>query len=239
MDTRTLLSPAPAPASSPPAFNWLGLGWKTSVRKPEIPTVQALPALIQFVLTLKDAGTLYVVLREKTHPAARLKPTTARPAADLARLLETLETKLRKLPSTAPATTVLTLELPPRDAAYLGAMVGNKKRDKWRRKQIRNRGVVSLDALLDRAEAAGESNAGGALLVPADADRPECAFGQAEINRALAGLPKELAALLGPLAECDGNVSELARRLGQPQRQTARQVARIRKRLEKLGLGPV
>ena len=96
-----------------------------------------------------------------------------------------------------------------------------------------------MDALMERAEAAGESGVGRALMVPADEDRPDRSFGQAEVKRAFAGLPNELAALLGPLAECDGNVSELARRLGQPQRKTARQVARIRKRLEKLGFGPV
>lgn len=239
METRTLPSPAPVPAPIPPALGWLRLDWKPAARESGTPAVQARPVLVQFALTLKDAGSLYVALRDKTHPAASPKPSTVKPAADLARLLETLEAKLHKLPATAPATTILTLELTPRDAAYLGVMVGNKKRDKWRRKQVRNRGVVSLDALMERAEAAGESGAGRALMVPADADRPERTFGQAEIKRALAGLPEELAALLGPLAECDGNVSELARRLDQPQRKTARQIARIRKRLEKLGLGPV
>lgn len=229
----------PAPAAIPPAFDWLRLGWKPAVRKPETPAVQALPALVPFVLTLEDAGILYVALRAKIRPDARTKPSTARPAADLVRLLEILETTLRKLPATSPATTILTLDLASRDAAYLDAMVGNMKRDKWRRKQVRNRGVVSLDALAERAEAADESSTGRNLKVPADSDRPDRAFGQAEIKHALAGLPNELAALLGPLAECGGNVSELARRLGQPQRKTARQVARIRKRLEKLGLGPV
>lgn len=233
------LSRAPVPAAIPPALGWLKFGWSPVVLQHETRTARPQPGLVKLALTLKDAGTLYALLSEKTHPAARPKPPTAKPAADLVRLHENLDISLRGLPATAPATTILTLDLTPRDAAYLGAMVGNKRRDKWRRKQVRNRGVVSLDALMERAEAAGESGAGRALMVPADVDRPERTFAQAEIKRALAGLPNELAALLGPLAECGGNVSELARRIGQPQRKTARQVARIRQRLEKLGLGPV
>ncbi len=230
---------APVPAATPPVLDWTRFGWKPAVLTPEAPAARPQQSRSKLALTIEDAGTLYALLSEKTRLAARPKPSTAKPAPDLARLLETLDTSLRGLPATAPATTILTLDLTPRDAAYLGAMVGNKKRDKWRRRQVRNRGVVSLDALMERAEAAGESGAGRALMVPADADRPERTFGQAEIKRALAGLPNKLAALLGPLAECSGNVSELARRLGQPQRKTARQVARIRMRLEKLGLGPV
>lgn len=237
METQTLPPLAPVPASIPPVFDWRRLVWKPAARKHENPPARPQPNLVKLALALEDAGTLYALLRDKTRPAARPKPTTAKPAAVLARLLEPLEIELRKLPATASAGTILTLELPPQDAAYLRAMVGNKKRDEWRYEQVRSRGVVSLDALMEQAEAAGESVAG--VSVPADSDRPERAFGQAAIKRALAGLPGELAALLGPLEECGGNVSELARRLGQPQRKTARQVSRIRKRLEKLGLGPV
>lgn len=228
---------APAPVSILPALSWLNFAWKPTGRKRENPPKRPQPSLFKLALTLEDAGALYALLREKTRPGARPKLSTAKPAADLARLLETLDTALRELPATAPAETILALELAPKDAAYLRAMIGNKKRDEWRYEQVRSRGVVSLDALMEQAEAAGESGAG--VIVPADSDRPERAFGQAAIKRALAGLPGELAALLGPLEECGGNVSELARRLGQPQRKTARQVARIRERLEKLGLGPV
>lgn len=237
METRILPSHAPIPASIPPVFDWRRLVRKPTGRKRENPPARSQPSLFKLALTLEDAGTLYALLCEKTRPVARPKPPTAKPAADLTRLLETLDTSLRELPATAPVATILTLELPPRDAAYLRTMVGNKKRDEWRYDQVRSRGVVSLDALMDQAEAAGESGAG--VTVPADSDRPERAFGQAEVKRALAGLPSELAALLAPLEECGGNISELARHLGQPQRKTARQIARIRKRLEKLGLGPV
>lgn len=228
---------APVPASILPAINWLNLAWKPAGRKRENPPERPQPGLFKLALTLEEAGTLYALLREKTRPGANPKHPAAKPVADLAGLLETLDTSLRELPAPAPAGTLLTLELPPRDAAYLRATVGNKKRDERRCEQVRSRGVVSLDVLMEQAEAAGESGAG--VTVPADWDRPERAFGQAEIKRVLAGLPGELAALIGPLVECDGNVSELARRLGQPQRKTARQVARIRQRLEKLGLGPV
>ena len=237
METRTLPPLAPFPASVPPVFDWRRLVWKPTARKNETPPARPRPSCFKLALTLEDAGTIYALLREKTRPDARPKPPTAKPAADLASLLETLDTALRELPATAPAETILTLELPPRNAAYLRAMVGNKKRDEQRYEKVRSRGAVSLDALMEQAEAAGESGAG--VTVPADSDRPELAFRQAEIKRALAGLPDELAALLGPLEECGGNVSELARRLGQPQRKTARQIACIRKHLEKLGLGPV
>lgn len=228
---------APVPGSILPALGWLNLVWKPNSRKREIPPERPQPSLFKLALTLEDAGILYALLREKTRPGARPKLPTVKPAADLARLLETLDTSLRELPATAPAETILALELAPKDAAYLRAMVGNKKRDEWRYEQVRSRGVVSLDALMEQAEAVGETGTG--VTVPADSDSPERAFRQAEIKRALAGLPGEVAALLGPLEECGGNVSELARRLGQPQRKTARQVARIRKRLEKLDLGPV
>ena len=222
---------APGPVAILPAFDWLKFAWK--------PAAKPQSSLVKLALTLEAAGLLYVVLRDKTGPVARSKPVTAKPVAELARLLEILEVPLRKLPATAPAGTILTLELPPQDAAYLRAIVGNKKRDERRYEQVRSRGIVSLDALMARAEAAGEAGARAAMTVPTDEDRPERAFTQAEVRRVLAALPVELAALLAPLEECGGNVSELARRLGQPQRKTARQVARIRKSLTKLGFGPV
>lgn len=237
MEPQTLPPIAPVSPSIPPVFSWRRLVWKPTARKDETPPERPQSSLFKLALTLEDAGTLYALLREKTRPGSHPKPPTAKPAAELSHLLETLDISLRELPATAPAGTILTLELPPRDAAYLRAMVGNKKRDERRYEQVRSRGVVSLYALMEQAEAAGESGAG--VTVPADSDRPERAFGQAEVRCALAGLPKELAALLGPLEECGGNVSEVARRLGQPQRKTARQVARIRQRFEKLGLGPV
>lgn len=230
---------APGSVAIPPAFTWLKLAWKPAATEPKTPAPRPQPSRVKLALTLEDAGTLYTVLRDKTGPVRHTKPSTAKPAADLARLLETLDASLRRLPATAPAETILALELPPKDAAYLRAMIGNKKRDEWRYVLVRSRGVVSLDALMTQAEAAGESGTGASMTVPADTDRPERAFRQSEIKRALAGLPGELTALLGPLEECGGNVSELARRLGQPQRKTARQVTRIRKHLEKLGLGPV
>ncbi|MDX6768765.1 MAG: hypothetical protein SF051_04485 [Elusimicrobiota bacterium] len=155
-------------------------------------------------------------------------------------MLKLLESALHGLPSTAPESTRLTLEMASRDAAYLRAVVGNKKRDEWRREQVRTRGVFSLDVLMDQVEAASEeAGFGAALPVPAEPDSPERALWLAEVKRALVGLPDELASLLGPLQEVEGNVSELARRLGRPQRWTARQVERIRKHLKKLGLDPV
>lgn len=229
---------SPVRAVIPSVFAWLKPAWKPAAA-PKIPAARPQPSRVKFALTLEDASTVYAILRDKTAPAARPKPPTAKPAADLARLLEPLDATLRRLPATTPAGTILTLELAPQDAAYLRAMSGNKKRDERRHEQVRSRGVVSLDALTERVEAAGESGVGKAPKVPADADRPERTFRQTEIKRALAGLPGELAALLGPLSECGGNVSELARRLGQPQRKTARQVVRLRQRLENLGLGPV
>jgi len=228
---------APTSAAIPPAFDWRILGWNAVALAPETLAARPQPSLVKLTLTLEGASTLYVVLRGKTHLAARPKSVSAKPTADLARLLVTLENSLHRLPATAPPGTTLTLELPSQDAAYLRATVGNKKRDEWRYEQVRSRGVVSLDTLMEQAEAAGETGIG--VSIPVDSDRPERAFRHAEIKRALAGLPDELAALLGPLSECGGNVSALARRLGQPQRKTARQVTRIRQRLEKLCLGPV
>lgn len=228
---------APTSAAIPPAFDWRIFGRNAVALAPEIPAARSQPSRVKLTLTLEGASTLYVILRGKTHFAARPKLASAKPAADLARLLVTLENALHRLPATAPPETTLTLELPPQDAAYLRVTVGNKKRDEWRYEQVRSRGVVSLDALMEQVEAAGEAGIG--VSVPVDSDKPERAFRHAEIKRALAGLPDELTALLRPLEECGGNVSELARRVGQPQRKTARQVARIRKHLEKLGLGPV
>lgn len=230
---------APSAAVVPPAFGWVKLAWETVAAAPKTSAARPQPSRVKLALTLEVASTLYAVLRDKTRPDARPKPSAAKPAADLVRLLETLEASLRRLPATAPAGTALTLELPPQDAAYLRAMVGNKRRDEWRYEQVRCRGVVSLDALTAQAEAAGEAVARADIAVPADADGPERALKLAEVRRAVAELPDELAALLGPLEECGGNVSELARRVGQPQRKTARQVARIRQHLEKQGLGPV
>lgn len=229
-----------APTSIPSAFPGLTLAWKPPARKAETPAAQPAPRLAKLDLTLENAGRLYLVLRRKTLESTACRPASAKPRGDLTRLLEVLEAALHGLPSTAPKWTRLTLEMPPRDAAYLRAVVGNKKRDEWRRRQVRVRGVFSLDVLMDQAEAASEAGGGGpALPVPAEPDRPERALWQTEVRRALAGLPEELAGLLGPLQDAEGNVSELARRLGRPQRWTARQVERLRKHLKKMDLDPV
>lgn len=237
MQPPTPEAPAAAvPSSIPPVLQGLRFTWKPPARKAETPAAGPAPRLAKLDLTLQDAGDLYLVLHRKTQAPETSKPASARPLEDLARMLELLESALHGLPSTAPESTRLTLEMAPRDAAYLRAVVGNKKRDEWRREQVRTRGVFSLDVLMDQAEAASDEAGGGGatLTAPAEPDRPERALWQAEVRRALAGLPDELAGLLGPLQDAEGNVSELARRLGRPQRWTARQVERLRNHLKKL-----
>jgi len=56
-------------------------------------------------------------------------------------------------------------------------------------------------------------------------------------HRLLLELPIQLAVIAHVLPRVHGNISELARQLGQPQRQTARQVERLRQYLAGKGLG--
>lgn len=240
METSTLELPRPsAPTAVPPAFDWDKLRAELAARKLAPVAAAPVSVRVKLELDLAEASTLYLKLKGISSRAAQEDPPVGQagsPRSDPTRLLQMLESALRKLRPTSkrvrhnPA--ALALEIAPYEAAYLHRIVQNDKRDELRRSRIETRLFSSLDALLDDAESP-ESEGGRALLPglsePSD---PEARLRLSGLKRAIAELPQELRRLLPVLEQADGNVSEVARLLGQPQRKTARQVARLRKQLE-------
>gem|GEM_PF-7032211 len=133
----------------------------------------------------------------------------------------------------------LTLQVRRNEKMYLLAILKNRKRDKWRRvKKDEKLFSPLLVAETDEQEGGREF-----FYAPSHPEHPDAAFLRLAVQRALGELPKKLrmtaedvTALLSALGEADGNVSEAARALGQPQRKTARRVERVKAHLKRRGL---
>ena len=227
-----------APAETPAADELLA----ELRRRAPTPLAAAPPAaLAKLEISVEDASMLYAVLRQKSETSAPANPPASEPPtprSDPARLLRILEDRLREVPATAGPLARVVLELQPHEAGFLHRIIEHKKCDAFRREQTRYKHFPSWDALLEEDAAAETEGKAAGHAGSADTQSPETALLQAEIRQALAELPEELAGLLGALQDANGNVSELARRLGQPQRKTARQIERLRRHLQEKGLAP-
>jgi hypothetical protein len=211
---------------------------------PEQPLAPAVVAqLFKLELSLDDAYLLYEILRKKvgSKPSQGTAISDPKmPRSDLAKLFKLLEDRLREVSSTAKKSTRIVLELQPLEARFLRKIVKNKKIDNARREKTYNKHFDSLDATAEEStDEDDDEEDNTSSFEPSNSMTPETELIQAETKQALAEMPAELAVLIPVLQEVDGNVSELARRLGQPQRKTARQIERLRKYLLKRGLGPV
>lgn len=139
------------------------------------------------------------------------------------------------------------IELKPNELAYMRKVIRNGKIDEWRKNQRyykRHESINGREEVNRKAEANDEDppypdpSARGT-------DDPSIALEKAEDratddqkhHQLLLGLPIQLAVIAHVLPRVHGNVSELARGLGQPQRRTARQVERLREFLVSKGLG--
>lgn len=208
--------------------------------------------MVQVKLTLDQASFLWERLHKATAQGTRFRPETIKrdiltfPPA----LLETIWNRLEDLRSTTPflegnrgsirlLQQSLTLDLRKHEAKYLLRILKNKKRDEWRREKLERERFGPLEA----AEIAEEEGGRESFFSPTHAEHPDAMIRQAVIQRALGELPEalgipadEVTALLAAMTEAEGNVSEAARQLGQPQRKTARRIERILKHLKSRGL---
>lgn len=139
------------------------------------------------------------------------------------------------------------IELKPNELAYIRKVIRNGKIDEWRKNQRyykRHESITEREEANRTAEANDEDPPFPDPCARAT-DDPATALELAEYRAAedqkhhqlLLGLPIQLAVIAHVLPRIHGNVSELARQLGQPQRQTARQVERLREYLVSKGLG--
>ncbi len=208
---------------------------------------------VEIRLTIAQATLCYVKLHRILNRPARKTPTKYRPnvaISDPLYILDVLDKRLLELPGTTPIFEPkpggikfqrhdFTLKVRKNEAAYLLKIVKNDKLSRWRRAARRRARLSSLEVL----EIAEEEGGRASFFGPVHPENPHAGVPQAVVRKALGELPKRLrmsaedvAALLGALSEAGGNVALAARRLGQPQRKTARQIARIKKHLRRRGL---
>lgn len=210
------------------------------------------PERVEIKLTLDQASFLYerlhrvVVNPPRLKLAAVLKETFTVPTS----LFMLLDDRLEEMRSTTPVANGkrgrvrflkqgLTLSVRPHEASYLLRILANKKRDKWR---LENQERAHF-APLEVAEIAEEEGGRASFFGPSHCENPDAGVLQAVIQKALGELPKKLGmsaedvtALLAALILAEGNASEAARHLGQPQRKTARRIERIIRHLKRRGL---
>lgn len=239
-----------APFVPLPAADELLAGLRESAPKP------APPKLVQLKLTLDQASILYEKLhRVLVNPPrlkleAVLKDTFTIPTS----LFMILDEQLENMRPTTPVAEGrrgrvrflrqgLTIEVRPHEASYLLRILGNKKRDDWRRKNLEREHFTPLEVAEIAEDGAAKDAGRGPFFRPTHADNPEAQVPLAVLKKALDELPKklkmppeEVSALLAALRDAEGNVSETARQLGLPQRQTARRIERIMRHLKRRGL---
>jgi DNA-directed RNA polymerase specialized sigma24 family protein len=216
------------------------------------PVTAPFPERIELKLTLDQASFLYerlhavVVDPPKLKLAAIMKETFTVPPS----LLILLDDRLEEMRSTTPAVQgergnvrflkqSVTLEVRPHEKKYLLRILANKKRDGWRRDKATHERFSPLEV----AEIAEEEGGRASFFGPSHPENPTANLPQAVMQKALGELPKllrmsaqDMDALLAALYAAEGNVSEAARQLGQPQRKTARQIERIQEHLKRRGL---
>lgn len=167
------------------------------------------------------------------------------PPIDPDELLAEVNRQVESLPRSKDGSVQLTVQA--NELRYLRKCIRNAKIDEWRWVQRYYKRFDSLDQCEEanrRAEARDEKLPHRDAQAPVSDDpsvelelAEEHAASRRKVYELLRDLPLQLAVIAYALPRVKGNVSELARQLGQPQRRTARQVARIQEHLRKKGFG--
>jgi hypothetical protein len=220
------------------------------------PAEMPLPERVELKLTLDEASFLYERLYQVVAEPppmkleAVLKDTFTVPPT----LFRILDERLEEMRSTTPVSASkqgrvkflqqsVTLEVRLHEAKYLRRILANKERDGWRREKLSRARFVPLE-VVEIAEEGEDERAGRTSFYRSiQGETPDAQVGLAVLKKALGELPKKLkmsaadvTALLAALKDAEGNVSEAARQLGQPQRKTARRIERILRHLKSRGL---
>lgn len=209
-------------------------------------------------LTIDQASFLYEKLRRVSdrmpEPSKGFYKKTA--ITNPSYLLEVLEDRLCRTSSTTPTSSgprkvrflkrVIELHLHRHARAYLMAILKNRETDELR-KQERDAKRFTLLEVAERAEdgpaeEAEDERPGQSFFRPTHHENPDAQLRRAMLRDALNELPaklrmapQELHELFAQLTESGGNVSEAARKIGQPQRKTARRIERMIRHLKSRG----
>lgn len=167
------------------------------------------------------------------------------PSIDPDELLAEVNRQVESLPRLKDGSVQLTVQA--NELRYLRKCIRNSKIDEWRWVQRYYKRFDSLDQCEEanrRAEARDEKLPHRDAQASASDDpsvdlelAEEHAASRRKVYELLRDVPLQLAVIAYALPRVKGNVSELARQLGQPQRRTARQVARLQELLREKGFG--
>lgn len=167
------------------------------------------------------------------------------PPIDPDELLAEVNRQVESLPHLKDGSVQITVQA--NELRYLRKCIRNAKIDEWRWVQRYYKRFDSLDQCEEanrKAEARDEKLPHRDAQAPATDDASielelaeEHAASRRKVYELLRDLPLQLVVIAYALPRVKGNVSELARQLGQPQRRTARQVARLQELLRKKGFG--
>ena len=233
-----------------------------ALEPPAKPAPSRLEDWVDFRLTVDQASLIHDKLYRKIHrkvhrrrPSRPLKVGDA--FTDPRHLLDVLWRALDEVPATTPVSVSkrgnvqvrdreFMLRLRRHEAAYFRKIIQNQDLDDLRRQEYEE----ELFATLDEGELAEEGlepeqltdGIRRSFIYRTHNETPHAHLRQFFLKEAFAELPaklkmppKDVNSLLSELAAAGGNVSKAARELGQPQRKTARRVARILRHLESRG----
>lgn len=181
-----------------------------------------------------DAGT--ALARESLEPLE--PPAGLPPKIEVLEFLEKIHEQLKKAPGALSPDETVKIELAPHEIGYFYTMMKRLKSAEERAQRAYHKRFPSLDALMEQERARDpQTHPKPFFTEPAANDNPEAALEQKGVQEAFQALPKEIREMASALAEADGNVSELARRMGQPQRKMARKIEKMKTLLREKGLG--
>ena len=223
------------------------------------PSDSTLNKWVKIRLTLDEASLLYEKLRRivERPPRPRRSLRVRNALTDPRFLLEVLSAALAKLPTTAALSVskrgatrtrqrAFLIQVRRHERSFFRKILDNQECDELRREALEEELFAPLGDVLDTEEGIEKEELSDGIrrpfAYPIHHDNPASHMRRVFLKQALAELPtklkmpsKEVSALISALTDVGGNVSEAARQLGQPQRKTARQVARIARHLKSRG----
>lgn len=159
------------------------------------------------------------------------------PKVEVEVFLERILEQLGEAPATTRSDQTVKIELPVHEVGYFYAMLKRLKAAEARKQRAYYKRSPSLEALIEKEQRRDRKTHPKPFITePPGSNDPGYGFEQARLQEALSELPESLRKMAAALVDAEGNVSELARRMSQPQRKTARQVEKIRQHLRDRGL---
>lgn len=233
-----------------------------ALEPPAKPAPSRLDDWVDFHLTVDQASLIHDKLyRKARRTTRRRRPSRPLKVGDVftdpRHLLDVLWRALDEVPATTPVSVSkrgnvhvrdreFMLRLRRHEAAYFRKILKNQETDDLRRQEYEEELFATLDEVEHAEEGLDPEQLTDGIRRPfiyrTHTETPHAHLRQFFLKEAFAELPaklkmspKDVDSLLSELAAAGGNVSEAARELGQPQRRTARRVARILRHFESRG----